>query len=205
MVAPRSFRGVASLLLLFSLLAWVVPRGVASVESENTKIETPSRLLDTTLTTTSCSRIRTGRYKARLELFYFYLVEYESDEGNSTAKPDLSGIELAIATALAAELGSCDQLGRPLFAIPLSDGDDHKFTTGGESIDVLSLAVASRQFTRSSDSSCLALAYFITIALEIYREVLPARRKPVPYRTWSHLHSARQQPTVRQRHGVQGH
>lgn len=71
------------------------------------------RVLLETIATTACD-VRTGEYSARLDVFFFYKVEYES------AELDLVGIERAIATSLASSLSDCDDNMKPIYAIELN-------------------------------------------------------------------------------------
>ena len=78
-----------------------------------------------TVVTTSCSNFRSEPYPARLDIFYFYLIEYQ--EGT---RIQLSKLNAAIAHSIATALHDCDEQGRPLFAVKL-DQDEHVFASAG--------------------------------------------------------------------------
>ena len=82
-----------------------------------------------TLTSLDCPSLRFSLYPARLELFYFYLVEFAN-----TTSPDLPGIERAIAIGLLDSFDGCNAYGEPLHAVRLND-DGHRYSSGssGES------------------------------------------------------------------------
>jgi hypothetical protein len=69
-------------------------------------------LSDSAISTTDCSNIRLEPYQAQLQLVYEYSVEFEGGQIS-----DLSGLERAIAYAVAFELNMCDDLDRPLYKI----------------------------------------------------------------------------------------
>jgi hypothetical protein len=68
------------------------------------------------VTTAACQEIRFDKYRARLDLFYFYTVVFASD----SLPVDVTGIENAIAHAVASALNGCDDQERPLYAVKLS-------------------------------------------------------------------------------------
>jgi hypothetical protein len=68
------------------------------------------------VTTAACNEIRFDKYLARLDLFYFYTVVFASDG----MPVDVTGIENAIAHAVASALNGCDDQERPLYAVKLS-------------------------------------------------------------------------------------
>lgn len=78
------------------------------------------------LTTTACN-VRQDAYHARLDMYYFYLIEYNTDDADLV---NLDGIESAIAHALASALSSCDDQHQPLFAVQFSAAG-HAFSQGG--------------------------------------------------------------------------
>jgi hypothetical protein len=67
------------------------------------------------VTTAACQEIRFDKYRARLDLFYFYTVVFASD----SMPVDVTGIENAIAHAVASALNRCDDHERPLYAVKL--------------------------------------------------------------------------------------
>jgi hypothetical protein len=69
------------------------------------------------VTTAACNEIRFDKYRARLDLFYFYTVIFTSD---NSMPVDVTGIENAIAHAVASALSGCDDQERPLYAVKLS-------------------------------------------------------------------------------------
>ena len=75
------------------------------------------------VTTTGCARLRTENFRARMDLFYFYQVEFEGE------KLDLVGLEKSIAVALSESLTDCNIVGEPDYAIEISG--DHAFSQGG--------------------------------------------------------------------------
>jgi hypothetical protein len=78
------------------------------------------------ITTTACDVIRSQTdYQARLDLFYFYLVEC-----NAGIIPDLEGVERAIATSIASKLKDCNEDNGPLYAVQVT-GTWHRHSTGG--------------------------------------------------------------------------
>lgn len=86
-----------------------------------------SRLLQTgpTVATTSCNKIRTEPFTARLDIEYYYLVELDSPNDQ------VSGVEEFIRHALVDALNVCDTQGRPLYQISLDSS--HAITTDGKS------------------------------------------------------------------------
>jgi hypothetical protein len=78
------------------------------------------------VTTAACKEIRYERYRARLDLFYFYTVIFAND----TVPVDVTGIENAIAHAVASALNKCDDQERPLYAVKLSVAG-HALSNGG--------------------------------------------------------------------------
>lgn len=83
------------------------------------------------LTSTACPSLRWGVYPARLDLFYFYLIEFDK---NTTTTPDLQGIEQAIAVRLVDTLAykGCNAYGEPVLAVELNE-NGHRYSSGGES------------------------------------------------------------------------
>jgi hypothetical protein len=84
-------------------------------------------LTSETIVTTECD-IRVGRYSARLDLFYFYRVEYENG-----SNLDLVGIERALAASIAMFLRDCDKSRKPIYAIELNL-PSHEITNSGRFI-----------------------------------------------------------------------
>jgi hypothetical protein len=87
------------------------------------------------LTSTACPSLRWATYPARLDLFYFYFVEFPR-----YSLPDLAGVERAIAVGLTEVLEGCNAYGEPLHAVQLND-DGHRYSAGGES-DVVRIRIA---------------------------------------------------------------
>lgn len=79
-------------------------------------------LAEETLVTTSC-KLRLDPFRARLDLFYFYMIEHEKGE-----IIELSKFDTAIAHAISSELDFCDELDRPRFAVKL-DRNSHRFVS----------------------------------------------------------------------------
>ena len=65
-------------------------------------------------------------YPARLDMFYFYRIEF----GNTTV-PDLEGIQRAIALGLIDSFEGCNAYGEPVHAVRLKEGS-HRYSMGGE-------------------------------------------------------------------------
>jgi hypothetical protein len=70
------------------------------------------------VTTAACNEIRFDKYRARLDLFYFYTVIFVASD--NSVPVDVTGIETAIAHAVATALSGCDDQERPLYAVKLS-------------------------------------------------------------------------------------
>jgi len=79
-----------------------------------------------TLTSAACPSLRWAAYPARLDLFYFYLVEFPN-----TTTPDLYGIERAIALGLLDTFQGCNAYGEPVHAVKINDRG-HRYSVGGE-------------------------------------------------------------------------
>jgi hypothetical protein len=112
-----------------------------------------ARILDSEsiITSTSCQQIRRQQpYSVRLELFYYYSIEYTTSDGSVSPKKapndndgehfsgdvvtspnsqfvdghdiafDLSSIATAVAYAVAFALNDCDETGRPVYAVDVS-------------------------------------------------------------------------------------
>lgn len=96
------------------------------------------------LTSTGCPSLRWGVYPARLDLFYFYLVEFDN-----TTTPDLQGIERAIAVGLVDTLSykGCNVYGEPVMAVELTE-DGHRYSSGGE----LKQSRCLHSWTKASES-----------------------------------------------------
>lgn len=75
------------------------------------------------LTTLACPNLRTEPFRYRLDLFYFYRVEYNSTD------VDLHAVEQGLATRLTNELSSCDVNGQAEFGVMLTGG--HRLSEGG--------------------------------------------------------------------------
>jgi hypothetical protein len=78
-----------------------------------------------TITTTACD-VRVGGYQARLDMFYFYKVEYKDE-----SSLDLPGLERALATSVASSLNECDKNMKPYYAVQLSS-PSHELSIGGK-------------------------------------------------------------------------
>lgn len=73
------------------------------------------RLLQETLSTTKCDNVRRSAFPARLDLYYFYLIEFEQDD-----VIDLKKIDRAIASSLVQVFKDCDEEDQPKYAIFLN-------------------------------------------------------------------------------------
>jgi len=75
-----------------------------------------------TLSTTECNNVRRRSYQARLDISYFYLLEFVVDQNETIedASLDFAGIDRAVAASLAIALDTCDDDDRPKYAIALS-------------------------------------------------------------------------------------
>jgi hypothetical protein len=80
------------------------------------------------VTTTACSMIRTEPFLSKLEMLYYYIVEFATDPQESVS---LGGVEDAIRQELVKELNTCDDLGRPMFAVALDE--PHEISPEGKS------------------------------------------------------------------------
>jgi len=78
------------------------------------------------ITTTACNNIRFDSFQARLDLFYFYFIEYR----DMSIDLDLNGIENALAISIASALDECDDRNRPVYALEISSR--HMFSEGGK-------------------------------------------------------------------------
>ena len=79
-----------------------------------------------TLTSTACPSLRWATFPARLDLFYFYLVEFDN-----TTTPDLAGVERAIASGLMDHFQGCNAYGEPVHGVQLNE-HGHRYSSGGE-------------------------------------------------------------------------
>jgi len=79
-----------------------------------------------TISTADCNNVRVNSYHARLDLYYFYLLEFEDG-----AELNLRSVGKAIATELVKVLNECDQTDRPKFAVALHPSA-HVFSEGGK-------------------------------------------------------------------------
>ena len=96
----------------------------ASTDDSNNRLLSSS----TTITTTACPSIRTQELRARLDVFYYYLVEFAED-----ATADLAGVERAIANQLASALNECDEEKKhALYAVQVLGDDAHRFADEGK-------------------------------------------------------------------------
>ena len=82
------------------------------VEKRHTPPSEWRLLTGPTISTTKCNAIRTESYKAELQLFYTYSVEF----GPGSSRK-LDGMEEAIAYIVAQALDSCDIMGRPIYQV----------------------------------------------------------------------------------------
>ena len=78
--------------------------------------EEPAHALEA-ISTSDCSLIRHESYKARLDIFYLFMIEWRTG-----ADLDVDGVQRAIANDLVETLSECDSLGRPKFAVQISKG-----------------------------------------------------------------------------------
>ena len=78
------------------------------------------------LTSTACPSLRWAVYPARLDLFYFYLIEFDN-----TTTPDLAGIQRAIASGLIDNFRGCNAYGEPVHGVQLNN-EGHRYSSGGE-------------------------------------------------------------------------
>ena len=78
--------------------------------------EEPAHALET-ISTSDCSVIRHESYKARLDIFYLFMIEWKTE-----ADLDIDGVQQMIAEGLVDSLSECDSLGRPRYAVQISKG-----------------------------------------------------------------------------------
>jgi hypothetical protein len=129
--------------LLLLLLAWicsgvaVAPRGAQDI-----------------LSTTTCQSIRLERYKARLDIFYFYVIEWYGD-----SYLDLGGIDNGISAGIVDILSDCDPFGRPKYAVDLSINSHHIAHEGTLIIlpNQTTIKVCVTHRFPITDSACVAL------------------------------------------------
>lgn len=89
------------------------------------------RALEATIATTfSCREIRVEPFRAKLELEYYYLVEFLGDGPHS-----LAGVQTALQHAVVGALSGCDEADRPMFAVSL--GPSHFFAADGKKDSVV--------------------------------------------------------------------
>ena len=79
-----------------------------------------------TLTSMACPSLRWTVYPARLDLFYFYRIEFDN-----TTTPDLPGMERAIGIALLDTFQGCNAYGEPVHAVQLSE-NFHRYSPGSK-------------------------------------------------------------------------
>ena len=79
-----------------------------------------------TLTSTTCPSLRWAPYPARLDLYYFYLIEFRND-----TTPDLDGIARALAVNLIDTFHGCNAFGVPVHGVQL-ERYSHRYSSGGE-------------------------------------------------------------------------
>jgi hypothetical protein len=72
-----------------------------------------SRETSEIVSTSSCE-VRIRRYEARLNIHYFYKIEYEEEP------LDLLGLEKTLATSIASALNECDENMEPVYAVELN-------------------------------------------------------------------------------------
>jgi hypothetical protein len=89
------------------------------------------------LTSTSCPSLRWAPFPARLDLYYFYLIEFVEEEKDvpsssetTTPTPDLDGIARAIAVGLLDTFQGCNAFGEPVHGVQLVQ-DAHRYSTSG--------------------------------------------------------------------------
>jgi len=80
------------------------------------------------ISTADCNNVRVATYNARLDLYFFYLLEYEE---RMEADLDLLSINRAIATEITKILNECDDWGRPKYALSLNPSA-HMPSKGGK-------------------------------------------------------------------------
>lgn len=97
----------------FELWTWIILLWTVAVQAE-------------LLTSTACPSLRWAIFPARLDLFYFYLIEFD----NITA-PDLLGIERAIASGLMDTFQGCNAYGEPVHGVQLNERG-HRYSSGSE-------------------------------------------------------------------------
>lgn len=83
------------------------------------------RSLQETISTTACNTVRRSGFQARLDLYYFYLIEY-----TNTTVLDLPMIDKAIALSIVQVLKECDVADRPKYAVVVSP-NGHQLSQGG--------------------------------------------------------------------------
>jgi len=84
------------------------------------------RSLQETISTADCNAIRVEPFPVRLDMYYFYLLEY-----NDTSALNLYGVDQTIGAAIIDVLNGCDGQGMPMYAVQLSPSD-HQLAGGGK-------------------------------------------------------------------------
>lgn len=84
------------------------------------------RFLQETISTADCNTIRVEPFPVRLDMYYFYLLEY-----NDTSVLNLYGVDQTIGAAIIEVLNECDGQGMPMYAVQLSP-NDHQLAGGGK-------------------------------------------------------------------------
>jgi hypothetical protein len=109
------------------------------------------------LLTANCINLPDHNFKARLDLFYLYLVEWYP----STKFLDLEGIDEAIAHALVNVLHDCDASGRPRYGVELYP-TSRPVSQTGKPIRFLSNDALSRKLIPRSDLTRVPYCSYVT-------------------------------------------
>lgn len=105
---------------------WVLICALVAVAGVDFDVD--DRSMREILTTTQCDFIRPiDEFPAQLQVYYLYEIYFEQPL-------DLSDLERTIATSITTTLNSCDDTGRPTFAVELSDSH-HTIRVSGTLLD----------------------------------------------------------------------
>jgi hypothetical protein len=111
------------------------------------------RTLDATSTvsTTNCEKMRSEPYSAELQLVYEYSAEFEAGKTKT-----LTGLEAAVAHAVASELDMCDDFGRPLYKVKTNTRHGYSKTGTWKIALPVGMAAASDGFLHGNLRTCFS-------------------------------------------------
>jgi hypothetical protein len=99
---------------MLNSVVWIL---ILSVMGCDGLLRGPSRLLSTeTISTAQCPNIRRQSFPARLDLYYYYRIEYYS----SNTLLNLQAFDRAIGAAIIDVFKDCDEQEQPMYAVQIS-------------------------------------------------------------------------------------